>query len=559
MVEPEVDSKIGFGDTVFSVVDVETTGSMAANDRMIEFAAYKVSNGRIIDEYKTLLNPGRHIPNFIRDMTGISNEMVYGAPSFRQVAGTISDFLSGTIFTAHNSHFDYSFVRSEMAIAGFDFEMPQLCTRKLSSRIFPQLPRKALDQVCKYLGIRISGRHRAYGDARATAHLLIELLELVAERHEVDGIDELLRFQNVSSRIDPHKNQNVFKTAMMKAPNAPGVYRIYDEEDDIIYVGKAKNLKLRIASYLTENEKDSRKVRGMLRDARKIELEITPSELSAFLRELRLIREHRPKFNSLLVNPRRFPFIRLSSENKYDRLDVVYELDDGGRYYGPFENSFVAEQVLFAADKYFKLVKCENDFAKPFDPCLYFHIERCMAPCRGGVDIPEYEREVEAVEDFLSGSFEKLTFELRLKLDELAKKLEFEEAIETRDLIEVLQKTSSRLKLLDGPLSKANFVCGWVYENQLEIYAVRRGIVAGPVVVNITELEPGLTFLLSKSPIVACDFVPLRILLNYALRSPQGFFRVDAKGEEPELASSIRTAIDEKKILAKAGKQPSQG
>ena len=224
---------------------------MAANDRMIEFAAYKVANGRITDEYKTLLNPGRHIPNFIRNMTGISNEMVYGAPSFGEVAGTISDFLSGTVFTAHNSHFDYSFVRNEMAIAGFDFEMPQLCTRKLSSRIFPQLPRKALDQVCKHLGIRISGRHRAYGDARATAHLLIELLELIGERHEVDGIDELLRFQNVSSRIDPHKNQNVFKATMMKAPNSPGVYRIYDSEDKIIYVGKAKNLRIRITSYLT--------------------------------------------------------------------------------------------------------------------------------------------------------------------------------------------------------------------------------------------------------------------------------------------------------------------
>ncbi len=559
MVEPEIEAGISFGDTVFSVVDVETTGSMAANDRMIEFAAYKVANGRITDEYKTLLNPGRHIPNFIRNMTGISNEMVYGAPSFSEVAGTISDFLSGTVFTAHNSHFDYSFVRNEMAIAGFDFEMPQLCTRKLSSRIFPQLPRKALDQVCKHLGIRISGRHRAYGDARATAHLLIELLELIGERHEVDGIDELLRFQNVSSRIDPHKNQNVFKATMMKAPNSPGVYRIYDSEDKIIYVGKAKNLKIRIASYLTENERDSRKVRGMLRDARRIEFEITPSELSAFLRELQLIREHRPKFNSLLVNPRRFPFIRLSSENKYDRLDVVYELDGGGRYYGPFENSFVAEQVLFAADKYFKLVKCENDFAKPFDPCLYFHIERCMAPCRGEVGIPDYEREVEAVENFLSGSFEKLTFELRLKLDELAKKLEFEEAIETRDLIEVLQKTSSRLKLLDGPLSKASFVCGWVDENRLEIYVARRGIVAGPVVVNIAELEPGLTFLFNKSPIVARDFVPLRILLNYALKNPRGFFRVNAGGEEAELAAIIRTAIGEDKLLAKVGKQPSQG
>ena len=549
MLSHESDTENHFGNTVFSVVDVETTGSLAANERMIEFAAYKVSGGKIIDEYTTLLNPGRHIPNFIRDMTGISNDMVYGAPQFREVAGAVHEFLSGTIFTAHNSHFDYSFVRNEMAIAGFDFEMPQLCTRKLSSRVFSQLPRKALGQVCHHLGIKINGRHRAYGDARATAHLLIELLGLIGERHEVYGIDELLRFQNSLSRIDPHKNQSVFKKAMMAAPNSPGVYRVYGADDEIIYVGKAKNLKIRIASYLTQNERDSDKVNKMLHAARKIEFETTASELSAFLRELQLIRLYRPKFNSLLVNPRRFPFIKLSTEKKFDKLDVVYELDDEGRYYGPFENSFIAEQVLVAADKYFKLVKCENDFAKPFDPCLYFHIERCMAPCRGGVTLDEYEREVEAVEAFLSGSFEKLTSELRFKLDELSKKLEFEEAADTRDLIQVLEKTSYRLKLLDGPMGKANFICGWSREKLCEIYAVRRGLLAGPVIVNQEELEPGLTFLLNKSNAISGDFVPLRIILNYALKNPDGFFKIDlgiVSGERAdkdlELVHKIKTA-----------------
>lgn len=550
MYEPETEAASDIEETVFSVVDVETTGSIAANDRIIEFAAYKVYHGRIIDEYTTLLNPGRHIPNFIRDMTGITDEMVYGAPSFREVACVISDFLSGTIFTAHNSHFDYSFVRHEMETAGLDLDIPQLCTRKLSSRIFTHLPRKALDQVCHHLGIKISGRHRAFGDARATAHLLIELLELIAERHEVLGIEELLRFQNVSSRIDPHKNQSVFKKAMTMSPNSPGVYRVYDAEDEIIYIGKAKNLKLRIASYLTQNEKDSRKIRRMLSEAKRIEFEITASELSAFLREVQLIRRHRPKLNSQLVNPRRFPFIRLSTENGYDKLDVVYELNEDGRFYGPFENSYVAEQVLFAADKYFKLVKCEKEFdrtnsllTKPFDPCLYFHIERCMAPCRGGVEISEYEREVEAVEEFLSGSFEKLTGELRLKLDELSKRLEFEEAIETRDLIETLEKTSSRLKLLNGPLSRADFVCGWFHENLYELYMVRRGLLAGPVVVGDVELGEGLTFLIEKSPLIAGDFVPLRILLNYALRNPEGFFRVNANGRQTGLAEKIKTAV----------------
>ncbi|MFZ1081874.1 MAG: exonuclease domain-containing protein [Candidatus Kryptoniota bacterium] len=545
------DTADSFHEAVFSVVDVETTGSMASNDRITEFAAYKVHKGKIVDEYTTLINPGRHIPNFIRNMTGISDEMVYDAPSFKDVAHDIYNFFEGTVFTAHNSHFDYGFVRSELESAGFDLEIPQLCTRKLSSRLLSHLPRKALDQVCHHLGIKINGRHRAYGDARATAHLLIELLEIVSERHEVVRLDELLRFQNVQIGIDPHRNQNVFKKAMLSVPNLPGVYKVYNRDGEIIYIGKAKNLKLRLASYLTQNARDSEKIKRMLVEAGRVEYETTSSELHASLRELELIREIQPRFNSLLVNTRRFPFIKLSTGKKYDHLDMVYELDEEGRYFGPFENSFVAEQVLFAADKYFKLVKCNDDFVpkgsirrKPFDPCLYFHIERCVAPCRGGVDIDQYEQEVKAVEEFLSGSFEKLTGELRMKLDELAKKLEFEEAAEARDLIEVLDKTSSRLKLLDGSIDRTLFICGWMHHGIYELYSVRRGMVVEPVVADEEDLEKGVESLLSRSKVISRDFVALRILLSYALKNSGGFFKVELNGEKEarKLAGKIKTA-----------------
>lgn len=521
-----------FNDAVFSVVDIETTGAMAANERIIEFAAYRVCKGKIVDQYSTLVNPGRHIPNFIRNMTGITNEMVYGAPQFKDVALPISRFLAGSIFVAHNSQFDYAFVRGEMEKAGFGLDIPQLCTRKLSSRVFPQLPRKALDQVCHHLGIKISGRHRAYGDARATAHLLIELLEFVRERHEVVTLEELLSFQNAPHRIDRHRNQNVFKSAMKAAPNVPGVYLVHDSDDEIIYVGKAKNLKLRMASYLTENARDAAKVRKMLGAARRLEWEETSSELSAFLREVQLIRRHRPRFNSQLVNSRRFPFIKLSTERKFERLDLVYELGEEGRYYGPFESSFIAEQVLYAADKYFKLVKCENDFLEPFDPCLYFYIDRCAAPCRGEITTESYNLEVEAAEEFLCGSFEKLTGELRIRLDELSKKLEFEDAAVARDLIEILERTSSKLRLLNGPISKANFICGWKTNGIIELYRVTSGLVSGPVMSSLNELEQAFDFLTNRSEKITGDFVPLRILLNYAMKNQTGFFKVDTGSKE---------------------------
>ncbi len=534
----------GYNDAVFSVVDVETTGATAADDRIIEFAAFKVRGGKIVDEFSTLINPGRHIPNFIRNMTGISNEMVYGAPSFSGTAVKIAEFLQGTVFTAHNSPFDYGFVKSEMTRAGIDFDMPQLCTRKLSSRILADLPRKALDQVCHHLGIRINNRHRAFGDARATAHLLVELLELIVEKHEIVTLEELLRFQSIPHRIDPHKNQNVFRKAMATAPNAPGVYRVLGPSEEVIYAGKAKNLKMRMASYLTENAKDADKIRRMLREAVSVEWERTSSELHALLRELQLIRRLKPPFNSQLVNSRRFPFIKISSSLDFDRLDVVYELEEEGKYYGPFENSYVAEQVLSAADRYFKLVKCDNEFVEPFNPCLYFYIDRCMAPCRGDITNDKYSEEVRAVEEFLSGSFDKLTNDLRLRLDELSKKLEFEDAAELRDLIAVLERTSLRLKLIDGPVTRANFLCGWLKGECYELYRVKRGLVTGPAIVPAGELVSGLSTLLNESSVISGDYVPLRILLNHSLKEQRGFIKIGLNTHQDveELAAKIKTA-----------------
>jgi DNA polymerase-3 subunit epsilon len=589
MTQQYFDAEDSFYQSTFSVVDVETTGSFAATDRIIEFAGYKVHEGKIIDGYNTLINPRRHIPNFISNMTGITNEMVYNAPSFREVAGNISRFLEGTVFVAHNSHFDYSFVKSEMERAGFDFDMPQLCTRKLSSRLLRHLPHKALDQVCHHLGIKINGRHRAYGDARATAHLLIELLGMLIESHGVVRLEELLSFQNAPIRVSPSSasengtnssgletpidhgiRRDVFKIAMLSASNAPGVYKVYDREGEVIYIGKAKNLKLRMASYLVQNDRDSEKVERMLREAERVEFETTYSELHALLKELKLIREHKPRFNSLLLNPRRFPFIKLSSDKKYSRLDIVYDLDEVGRFFGPFENSYVCEQVLIAADKYFKLVKCNLDFdlkedrqSKRFAPCLYFHIEKCLAPCHVAVD-EEYAREVEAVEEFLSGSFEKLTGELRIKLDELAKKLEFEEAAEARDLIKVLEQTSRRLKLIQGPVDRTMFLCGWVHrtflrannprsadiskfeKQEYELYSVRRGIVSEPVRVDEDGIESAVKHILQKPSIVTSDFVPLRILLGYALKNPTDFFKVEVNKETDlhEITNRIKAAVD---------------
>lgn len=163
----------------YAVVDVETTGSSPARgDRVTEIAAVQVSGGKIVGEFSSLVNPRRPIPPWISDLTGITQEMVDDAPPFEEVAGLLRERLEGKVFVAHNVPFDWRFVTEEMRrAASLAPEGPRLCTLRLSRRALPQLPGKGLDAMARYYGIEIAGRHRAAGDALATATLLVRLLE----------------------------------------------------------------------------------------------------------------------------------------------------------------------------------------------------------------------------------------------------------------------------------------------------------------------------------------------------------------------------------------------
>jgi len=182
---------------IFVVVDVETTGLSPAEDRITEIAMMKVKNGVLLDEFSTLINPLVTIPASITTLTGIDNLMVADAPTAREVVPTMADFLGDAVFVAHNAPFDWGFV-SETAIRerGIELNNKQLCTVKLSRRILPQLPSKSLGHVASALNITIPERHRASGDAYATALVLVKFLSFLQRKHEIHMISELLKFQN---------------------------------------------------------------------------------------------------------------------------------------------------------------------------------------------------------------------------------------------------------------------------------------------------------------------------------------------------------------------------
>ena len=185
----------------YVVVDVETTGMSPVDDRITEIAMMKVHNGSLVDEFSTLVNPLRTIPAYITSMTGIDNLMVRDAPTAREVAPFITEFLEGTVFVAHNASFDWGFVtKTVMRERGIQLSNPQLCTVRLSKRILPQLPSKSLGPVARHLDVKIPERHRASGDAYATALILVKYLSYVEKREGVKTVGDLLKYQSGRSR-----------------------------------------------------------------------------------------------------------------------------------------------------------------------------------------------------------------------------------------------------------------------------------------------------------------------------------------------------------------------
>jgi DNA polymerase III epsilon subunit family exonuclease len=186
----------------FVVVDVETTGMSPIEDRMTEIAMMKVRNGTLVDEFSTLINPLVSISHFITDLTGIDNLMVQDAPTAREIMPEVEEFLRESVFVAHNAAFDWGFVsHSAMRERGIELDNPRLCTVKLSRRILPMLPSRSLGPVAQFLEVNIPQRHRASGDAYATALILIKFLSYLKKKHAVQNVEELLRFQNFAKKV----------------------------------------------------------------------------------------------------------------------------------------------------------------------------------------------------------------------------------------------------------------------------------------------------------------------------------------------------------------------
>ncbi|MEI6854328.1 MAG: exonuclease domain-containing protein, partial [Bacteroidota bacterium] len=278
---------------MFAIVDIETCGSKFEfrRGRITDICIVVHDGLQVVDKFSTLINPECPITYFYTKLTGITNEMVADAPKFHEVAQKILELTEGRIFVAHNVSFDYSFIRDEFASLGYKFRREQLCTVKLSRKLMPGKLSYSLGKLCASLGIENTARHRAEGDAVATAKLFDMLLEIKSQdpQYKNMGVEKIM-----TRRID-----NIKDYVLKKLPEDCGVYYFLDRDQNIIYIGKSLNMYSRAMSHFNTKEKKGKK---LLNELYNVDFVLTGSELIALLLESEEIKKHKPKYNRQRVS-----------------------------------------------------------------------------------------------------------------------------------------------------------------------------------------------------------------------------------------------------------------
>lgn len=274
---------------MYAIVDIETTGGSPRNEKITEIAIYLHDGQKITGEFSSLINPEKRIPPYIITLTGITNEMVQNAPKFFEIAREIVEMTENRIFVAHNASFDYKFIKSEFKSLGFDFNRENLCTLRMSRKLLPGHRSYGLGNICKDLGIVINNRHRAAGDALATT----KLLELMLDHTRETGQEDVL-LQSVSKNLK-NLHPGLDTEGLSEIPDETGVYYFLNDQGQVIYIGKSKNIRKRVLSHLSNNA--SRRAIEMKESIVRVDYELTGSELIALLIESSEIKKHIPRFN----------------------------------------------------------------------------------------------------------------------------------------------------------------------------------------------------------------------------------------------------------------------
>ena len=240
---------------------------------------------------------------------------------------------------------------------------------------------------------------------------------------------------------------------LKKLPGKPGVYLMHDEKDAIIYVGKAISLKNRVRQYFQSSRNKGAKIEQMVTHISRFEYIVTDSELEALVLECNLIKEHRPKYNTMLMDDKTYPFIKVTVNEPFPRVMMARRMKkDKAKYFGPYTSAGAVKDTIELIRKLYHIRSCNRSLPKDIGkerPCLNYHIHQCYAPCQGYISREEYRKSIDEVVRFLNGNYDSILKELEEKMLDASENLEFEKAIEYRELLASVQKIAQKQKITD--------------------------------------------------------------------------------------------------------------
>ena len=434
-------------DLTFCVVDLETTGGSAEGGSMItEIGAVKVRGGEILGEFQTLVNPHAEIPAFIAVLTGITNSMVADAPSIDSALPAFLEFAQGCVLVAHNAPFDVGFLQHFAARQGRPWPAFDVVdTAKLARRVVTRddAPNCKLSSLARLFNSGTTPNHRALSDARATVDVLHGLMERLGGL----GVHTLEELSTFSSRVSSAQRRK--RHLAERLPHAPGVYLFRDDRSRVLYVGTSRDLRTRVRTYFTASETRSR-MGEMVRLAESVLGIECATPLEAQVRELRLIAEHKPKYNRRSRFPERVHFIKLTRE-PWPRLSLVRKvLDDDADYLGPFSSKKTAERCLAALHDTFPVRQCSDRLAmEPTrSPCVLAEMGRCLSPCDGSADASTYAAVVRQLRDAILRNPDEVVDTINRRMGGLADDERFEEAGVHRDRLSAFIRAAARTQRL---------------------------------------------------------------------------------------------------------------
>ncbi|WP_048695836.1 DEDD exonuclease domain-containing protein [Nostocoides australiense] len=465
-------------EVTFVVVDLETTGGSAHADHITEIGAVKVRGGEVLGEFQTLVNPRVPIPAVISVLTGITNAMVATAPRIEQVLPSFLEFLGDAVVVAHNARFDVTFLKAAASATGNRWPDPVVIDTVLLARALvtrDEAPNHKLASLARVFHAQVTPDHRALHDAQATVDVLHGLLGRLGGL----GVHTLEELATYSVRVPQATRRKRYLADDL--PSAPGVYMFKDGQGRVLYVGTSVDIRTRVRSYFTASEQ-RRRMAEMVRIAEAVTPVVCATALEAQVRELRLIAEHKPRYNRRSRHPEKSAWVKLTVE-PFPRLSIVTAVrGDETTYVGPFPSKTAAEDAVAALHDALPLRRCTDRLSpkRPSPACALAEMGRCGAPCTGAQSPQEYAALVARARDALLGDPGTVLSPLEQRMQSLAQDERYEDAASLRDRLLTLLRGMTRSQRL-APLAAAPEIVaarrsplgGW------ELVCVRYGRLAG--------------------------------------------------------------------------------